>query len=201
MSAFLGVKGSPVQIRPSRRRSKAGSGFQLPAFGCNGSARALPSVAPTKRSGVPCRAGILTSDYWHSARPRAGSRPSPADSGELSSRSRGRRFGSGRQRLVLGTNSRRGAAPASGYHFVPPGSSPPCDVDRTGLPMLIATADGQYADLPTGGHSAAVAIVTDGDNLHRVAPVCPATDRRFGALEVGRLERSPGAQIARSCAA
>jgi hypothetical protein len=41
----LGVKGSPVQIRPSRRRSKAGSGFQLPAFGCNGSARALPSVA------------------------------------------------------------------------------------------------------------------------------------------------------------
>src|SRR5436190_1073466 len=62
--------------------------------------------------------------------------------------SRGRRFKSGRQRLVLGNNSRRGAAPASGYHFVPPGSSPPCDVDRTGLPMLIATADGQYADLP-----------------------------------------------------
>ncbi len=26
-------------------------------------------------------------------------------------------------------------------------------------------------------------------------------DRRFGALEVGRLERSPGAQMARSCAA
>ena len=76
------------------------------------------------------------------------------------------------KRLVLGTNSRRGAAPTSRYHFVPPGSSPPCDVERTGLPMLIATADGRYADLPTGGHSAAVAIVTDGDNLHRVAPVC-----------------------------
>jgi hypothetical protein len=57
--------------------SEAGSGFQRPAFGCNGSARALPSIAPAKRSGVPCRAGILTSDYWHSARPRAGSRPSP----------------------------------------------------------------------------------------------------------------------------
>jgi hypothetical protein len=57
--------------------SEAGSGFQRPAFGCNGSARALPSIAPAKRSGVPCRASILTSDYWHSARPRAGSRPSP----------------------------------------------------------------------------------------------------------------------------
>jgi hypothetical protein len=84
VDAFLGVKGSPVQIRPSRRRSKAGSGFQLPAFGCNGSARALPSVAPAKRSGVPCRPGMLTSDYRHSACSRAGSRLSPADSGELS---------------------------------------------------------------------------------------------------------------------
>jgi hypothetical protein len=108
VNAFLGVMESPVQIRPSRHRSKAGCGFQLPAFGCNGSVRALPSIAPAKRSGVPCRASILTSDYWHSARPRAGSRPSPADSGELSSRSRGRRLGSGRQRLVLGNNSRRG---------------------------------------------------------------------------------------------
>jgi len=108
VNAFLGVKGSPVQIRPSRRRSKAGPGFQRPAFGCHGSARALPSAAPTKRSGVPCRAGMLTSDYWHSARLRAGSRPFPADSGELSSRSRGRRSRPGRQRLVLGNNSREG---------------------------------------------------------------------------------------------
>jgi hypothetical protein len=149
VDAFLGVKGSPVQIRPSRRRSKAGSGFQLPAFGCNGSARALPSIASTKRSGVSCRPGMLTSDYWHSARPRAGSRPLPADSGELSSRSRGRRCRSGRQRQVLGNNSRRRAAPTSGRHLVPSGSSPP---RVHGLRMIIATAGGQPADLPAGGH-------------------------------------------------
>jgi hypothetical protein len=147
VDAFLGVKGSPVQIRPSRRRSKAGSRLQLPAFGCNGSARALPSIAPAKRSGVPCRPGMLTSDYWQSARPRADSRPFPAASGELSSRSRGRRFRSGRQRLVLGNNSRRRAAPTSGRHLVPPGSSPPC---AHGLQMIIATAGGQPADLPAG---------------------------------------------------
>ena len=40
-------------------------GFQLPAPGCNGSARALPSVAPTPRSGLSCRLGMLTSDNWH----------------------------------------------------------------------------------------------------------------------------------------
>ncbi len=32
VDAFLGVKGSPVQIRPSRRRSEAGSGFPESAF-------------------------------------------------------------------------------------------------------------------------------------------------------------------------
>ena len=72
-----GGKGVAGSNPAAPRRSKAGSGFQLPAFGCNGSARALPSVAPAKRSGVFCRPGILTSDYRHSARPRAGSRPSP----------------------------------------------------------------------------------------------------------------------------
>jgi hypothetical protein len=32
VNAFLGVKGSPVQIRPSRRRSEASSGFLGLAF-------------------------------------------------------------------------------------------------------------------------------------------------------------------------
>jgi len=41
----------------------------------DGSACALPSVAPTKRSGLPCRPSTLTSDYRQSARPRADSRP------------------------------------------------------------------------------------------------------------------------------
>jgi hypothetical protein len=91
---------------------------------------------------------MLTSAYWQSARPRAGSRPFRAASGELSSRSRGRRFRSGRQRLVLGNNSRRRAAPTSG-RFVPAGSSPPC---AHGLRMIIATAGGQPADLPAGDH-------------------------------------------------
>jgi hypothetical protein len=140
VGAFLGVKGSPVQIRPSRRRSKAGSGFQPPALDCNGSARALPSGASTKRSGVSCRQGTLTSDYRQSARPRAGSHPLRRP-GELSSRSRGRQFISGHQRLVLGNNSRRRAAPASACHFVPPGSSPPY-VERT--------AFGRSLPLPVG---------------------------------------------------
>jgi hypothetical protein len=105
MAGGQGVAGSnpavPTQVKGWFRVSAA-------SFGCNGSARTLPSMAPAKRSGVPCRPGMLASGYWHSARPRAGSRPFPADSGELSSRSRGRRFRSGRPRLVLGTNSRRG---------------------------------------------------------------------------------------------
>jgi hypothetical protein len=33
---------------------------------------------------MSCRPGMLTSDYWQSARQRAALRPSPADSGELS---------------------------------------------------------------------------------------------------------------------
>ncbi len=99
---------------------------------------------------MPCRAGILTSDYRHSARPRAGSRPSLADSGELSSRSRGRRFRPGRQRLVLGNNSRRGAAPTSGYHFVPPESSRPY-VERTSCGCSLPPPVGQPADRPAGG--------------------------------------------------
>jgi hypothetical protein len=78
VNAFLGVKGSPVQIRPSRRRSKAGSRFQLPAFGCNGSARALPSVARIMRSGLSCPSrhadqgllAISVSAYWFAAFPR-----------------------------------------------------------------------------------------------------------------------------------
>jgi hypothetical protein len=32
---------------------------------------------------VSCRPGMLTSDYWQSAHPRAGSRPFPTASGEL----------------------------------------------------------------------------------------------------------------------
>src|SRR5439155_12159927 len=130
----------------------------------------------TKRSGVPCRAGILTSDYWHSARPRAGSRPSPPPRVSFLQvkgspvQIRPSKAGPGQQQPQRGGADQR-------LPLCPAWSSPPCDVDRTGLPMLIATADGQYADLPTGGHSAAVAIVTDGDNLHRVAPVYPATDR------------------------
>jgi hypothetical protein len=170
VNAFLGVKGSPVQIRPSRRRSKAGSGFQVSAFACNGSARALPSIAPAKRRGLLCRPGMLASDYWQSARPRAGSRPVPAASGELSSRSRGRRFRSGRQRLVLGSNSRRRAAPAGGRHLVPPGSWPPCAHGRR---MIIATTGGQPADcqLVTPHLTAAT-----GHRLDRwpAAPRCPA---------------------------
>src|SRR6266480_861346 len=104
----------------------------------------------TRRAWFPSSdlAGVATAMITHKGRARAPIRPSPAHHPRHS----------------------RGLCR-------PPGSSPPRDADRTGLPMLIATADGQYADLPTGGHSAAVAIVTDGDNLHRVAPVCPATDR------------------------
>ena len=128
---------------------KAGSGFQLPAFGCNGSARALPSVAPAKRSGVFCRPGILTSDYRHSARPRAGSRPLPADSGELSSRSRGRRFRPGRQNWFWATAA-DGRAPASGCHFVPPEASPPY-VERTSCGCSLPPPAGPPADRPAGG--------------------------------------------------
>jgi hypothetical protein len=116
-SAFLGVKGSPVQIRPSRRRSKAGSGFQLPAFGCNGSARALPSVAPAKRSGVPCRPGILTSDYQHSACSRPGSRLSPPTRVSFPP---GQGV-AGSDPAVKGwfwAKAADGRAPASGCHFV-----------------------------------------------------------------------------------
>ena len=130
--------------------STAGSGFQLPASGCNGSARALPSVELAWRGGVSCRPGMLTSGYRHSGRPRAGSRPFPADSGELSFRSRGRRFRSGRQRLVLG-NSRWRAAPASGCQSVPPGSSRPY-VERTASGCSLPPPVGQPADRPAGGH-------------------------------------------------
>ncbi len=77
MNAFLGVKGSPVQIRPSRRRSKADSGLPTRPFGFDGSARALPFVAPTKRSGVSCRIARVTSGYSRSARSRAGWRYFP----------------------------------------------------------------------------------------------------------------------------
>src|SRR5215831_17519309 len=61
----LGVKGSPVQIRPSRRGVKAWLRVSATGFGCNGSERALPPVAPAKRSGVSCLLGMLTSDNWH----------------------------------------------------------------------------------------------------------------------------------------
>jgi hypothetical protein len=60
-SISLGVKGSPVQIRPSRSRSEAGSGLLTRPFGLDGSARTLPSVAQTKWCGVSCRMGTLTS--------------------------------------------------------------------------------------------------------------------------------------------
>jgi hypothetical protein len=94
--------------------------------------------------------------------------PFPADSCELSSRSRGRRFRSGRQRQVLGNNSRR-RAPASGCHFVPPGSSLPCYVERM--------ASDAHCRCPWAARRSAswwpqpqLRFVTHGDNLHGVAP-------------------------------
>src|SRR5262249_41147402 len=83
----LGVKGSPVQIRPSRRRSEGWFRVSATSFGCNGSARALPSVASAKRRGVSCPSryadqrllAISASGCWFA--------PLPVDSGELSSRS------------------------------------------------------------------------------------------------------------------
>jgi hypothetical protein len=96
---------------------KAGSGFQLPAFGCNGSARPLPSVAPAKRSGVFCRPGMLTSDYRHSACSRAGSRLSPADSGELSP-GQGVADSDPAVKNWFWATAADGRASASGCHFV-----------------------------------------------------------------------------------
>jgi hypothetical protein len=68
-----GVAGSNPAV-PTGQRLVPGFSYQfLAATG----ARALPSTAPAKRSGVPCRASILTSDYWQSARPAGWFPPFP----------------------------------------------------------------------------------------------------------------------------
>ena len=80
----------------------------------------------------------------------SGSRPFPADSGELSFRSRGRRFRSGRQRLVL-DNSRWRAAPPSGCQSVPP---IPCRPTPSAQPPDARCHHrwGSPDDRPAGGH-------------------------------------------------
>jgi hypothetical protein len=96
-------------------------GFSCQLLAANGSARALPFAARTKRIGVFCRLGMLTSDYRHQrvrglARaplppPRANFPPGQAVAGSDLA-----------VKLVLGNNSRRRTAPTSARHFVPPGS-------------------------------------------------------------------------------
>ena len=151
MNAFLGVKGSPVQIRPSRRRSKAGSGFQLPAFGCNGSARGLPSVAPAKRSGVSCRPGMLTSGYRQSARPRAGSRPSPPTRVSFLPGQGVAGSGPDDKDRFWATTAADGRRPAAAT-LSRLGPRRPA-TSSAWLRMLIAAARGRPADRPAGGLS------------------------------------------------
>jgi hypothetical protein len=157
--------------------SEAGSGFQLPVFGCNGSARApIHSTGQAEWRALPCKhpdqrlLAISASRGLVPALPAPPRVSFPPGQGVAGSGPAVKGwFGAttaaeGRRRPAATTLSRldpRRPATSTARAF------------RCSLPPPTVS----YADLPTGGHSAAVAIVTDGDNLHRVAPVCPATDR------------------------
>jgi hypothetical protein len=98
-----GVAGSnpavPTQVTGHFGISRSGP------WGCHGSACALPSVAPTKLSGLPCRPGTLTSDYRESARPLAGS-PLPRRLGRTFLHGKGSPVHIRPSRLILGNTSR-----------------------------------------------------------------------------------------------
>ena len=152
VDAFLGVKGSPVQIRPSRRRSKGWFRVSAATFWLQWERTCAPIRCADQAEwrALPCRhpdqrlLALSASACWFP--------PFPADSGELSSRSRGRRSDPAVKGWFWATTAAEGRRRPAATTLSRLGPRRPATWTARAFRCSFATADGQYADLPTGGH-------------------------------------------------